>query len=149
MLGDLVIKNAQDVLALLQADPVFMSHVGTYTFTNGFTAPSLTVLSTNQQIPGIQEISGIECVISLVPDTTTRAMVAGCSIRNKVWTIYLVQYADNNPGSLIDAADRLLDLAPGASYNAIGGSPQTSQIAGEEQVVVKIPAHSPLTATDS
>jgi hypothetical protein len=144
MLRDLVIKTAQDVLALLQADTVFMSHIGVYTFTNGFTAPSLTVLGTNQQIPGIQEISGIEAVINLVPDTSSRALIAGCSIRQKVWTIYLVQHQDNNPGSLIDAADRLLDLAPGATYNSIGSTVDSSQISGEEQIIVRIPAHSPL-----
>lgn len=144
-----MIDSAQDVLAHLQADPVFMSHIGTYKFTNGFTAPSLTVLGSNQQIPGIEEITGIEAVINLVPDTTSRALIAGCSIRQKVWQIYLVQYEGNNPGSLIAAADRLLDLAPGATYSAIGGGFQGSAQAGEEQVVVKLPAHSPLVSLDS
>ena len=143
-----MINTAQEVLGYLQADSVFMSSVGTYQFTTGLTAPALSVLGSNQQIPGIKEIIGIEVVINLVPDTSSRAVISGCSIREKTWTIYLVQYEENNPGSLIAAADRLLDLAPGATYSILGGGFQSSQIAGEEQVVVRLPAHSPLMDID-
>ena len=141
-----MINSADEVLAHLQADAIFMSKVGTYTFTTGLTETALVVLGSNQTIPGIKEVSGVEVVINRVPDTTTRAVIAGCSIREKKWTIYLVQYENSEPNALVEAADRLMDLAPGASYGVLGGTFQASDIAGIEQAVAKIPAHSVLTA---
>lgn len=140
-----MIDSADEVLAALQADTFFMSKVGTYTFTNGLTETALVVLGSNQTIPGIKAVSGVEVVINRVPDTTTRAVIAGCSVREKKWTIYLVQYEDSGPNDLVEAADRLMELAPGASYSVLGGTFQASDIAGIEQAVAKIPAHVPLT----
>ena len=143
-----MIQTAQEVLECLQADAVFMSHVGSYKFTNGFTADAISVLASNQQIPGILETIGNEVVIELVPDTSSRMIIAGCSIREKRWTVYMIQHEEHNPGSLVAMADRLLDLAPGGSYNVIGGGPKSSQIDGMEQVVARIPAFSPLVDLD-
>ena len=139
-----MIDTPDEVLQALQNDAVFMSNVGKYIFKSGQESPSLVILSSNQQIPGIEEYTGLEVVINRVPDTSSRALIAGCSIREKIWTIYLVQYENADPNSAVAAADRILELAPGATYNSLAGVFQASDMAGVEQVVVKIPAHSPL-----
>ncbi|QNJ25975.1 hypothetical protein SynSYN20_01648 [Synechococcus sp. SYN20] len=78
-----------------------------------------------------------------MPDMTSRAMVAGCSIREKMWRVYLVQYAGSDLDAAMLAADRIVDLCPGASYSSVGTGDTQSEIAGIEQIVVKIPAHAP------
>lgn len=139
-----MIESADEVLQRLQNDQAFMSHVGSYDFGGGITKDAIVVLSSNQQVPGVKSHTGVECVISRVPDTKSRAVIAGCSVRLKQWTVYLIQYENAQPNQAIDAADRLLDLAPGATYTSLGSG--FSDMAGVEQIVVKIPAGVPLVA---
>jgi len=137
-----VINSANEVLASLQADDLFMAKVGTYDFGSGLSETALVVLGSNQQVPGIKSISGVEVVISRVPDTSTRALIDGCLIRQKIWTIYLVQYEDSEPDQAVELADRLCTLAPGATYSQLGTG--FSDMEGIDQIVVKIPAHAAL-----
>jgi len=139
-----VIESADEVLQRLQNDQVFMSYVGTYDFGGGQTKDAIVVLSSNQQVPGVKAHSGVEVVINRVPDTQSRAVIAGCSIRLKKWTVYLIQYEDATPNQAMDAADRLCDLAPGSTYTSLGSG--FSDMAGVEQIVVRVPAGVPLVA---
>jgi len=139
-----VIDSADQVLQHLQSDAVFMSLIGRYEFGNGLEQDSIVVLASNQQVPGVKNVRGVECVISRVPDTSSRAVISGCSIRLKKWTIHLIQYKDSTPNQAVEAADRLCDLAPGATYTHLGSN--FSDMAGVEQIVVKIPSLSPLIA---
>lgn len=142
-----MIDSASEIYAALKNDADFMSHVGHYDFGTGTIETALTVLASNQQIPGVKKIVGVEAIIGRVPDTTSRAMVAGCSIREKVWRIYLVQYEGSDLNDAMAAADRILDLCPGATYSSVGAGSTQSDIAGIDQIVVKIPAHAPWANT--
>ena len=138
-----MIESANEIYAALAADPDFMQYIGLYDFGSGQSQLDLTVLAANQQIPGVKQITGVEAIIGRVPDTTSRAIVAGCSIREKTWRIYLVQYEGNDLDAGVKAADRILELCPGASYSSVGTGDTQSEIAGIDQIVVKIPAHAP------
>ena len=138
-----MIESANEIYAALAADPDFMQYIGLYDFGSGQSQLALTVLAANQQIPGVKQITGVEAIIGRVPDTTSRAIVAGCSIREKTWRIYLVQYEGNDLDAGVKAADRILELCPGASYSSVGTGDTQSEIAGIDQIVVKIPAHAP------
>lgn len=133
-----MIDSANDILVRLRDDQQFMSKIGAYDFGEGVTDTALVVLGANQQIPGIKEISGVECVINRIPDTKSKAVISGCVIRQKVWTIYLVQYENSEPDQAVEAADRICSLAPGATYSQLGKG--YSDMAGIDQVVVKVPA---------
>jgi len=137
-----VIDSANDILAKLKADPQFMSYVGLYDFGSGITQDALVVLSSNQQVPGVKEVVGLEVVINRIPDTSTKAVISGCLIRQKIWTIYLVQYENSEPDIAVQAADRLTELAPGAKYSQLGNG--FSDMSGIDQVVVRIPAFAQL-----
>lgn len=137
-----MIDKASDILAHLRYDATFMSYVGLYDFGEGNTEDALVILGANQQIPGVKEISGLEVVINRIPDTTSKAVLSGCVIRQKVWTLYLVQYENSTPDVAVQAADRICAMAPGTTYSQLGTG--FSDMAGIDQIVVKIPAHTPL-----
>ena len=141
--GEAVIDSAGEIYTALAADADFMQHIGHYDFGSGVIEQALTVLASNQSVPGVQEIVGVEAIIGRVPDMSSRAMVAGCSIREKMWRVYLVQYAGGDLDAAMAAADRIVDLCPGASYSSVGSGTTQSDIAGIDQIVVKIPAHAP------
>lgn len=138
-----MIESANEIYTALNGDAEFMQHIGHYDFGTGNDAVALTVLAANQQIPGVKKIVGVEAIIGRVPDTSSRAMVAGCSIREKLWRIYLIQYEDTDLDAAVKAADRIVELCPGASYSSVGAGVTQSEIAGLDQIVVKIPAHAP------
>ena len=137
-----MIDSANDILAKLKADPQLMSYVGLYDFGSGITQDALVVLSSNQQVPGVKEVVGLEVVINRIPDTSTKAVISGCLIRQKIWTIYLVQYENSEPDIAVQAADRLTELAPGTKYSQLGNG--FSDMSGIDQVVVRIPAFAQL-----
>ena len=136
--AQVVIQTADEILSALQDDPVFMSLVGTYTFADGFTAPSIAVVGSNEFIDGLGNVDGLEVVINRVPTTTSRPLYSGCIPPEKGWTIHLIQYTSGNVA--VNAADLLLARYPGASYSALGAG-TLPDIAGLEQIVVKIPSN--------
>ena len=133
-----MIDTAEQILAALQGDAAFMAQVGTYNFTDGFTAPAITVLGANEHVDGLSDVEGVEVVISRVPATTSRPLYSGCIQPEKSWQIYLVAY-DTGP-QVVMAADLLLARYPGSSYSSLGAG-TLPEIAGTEQIVVKIPAN--------
>lgn len=138
-----MIDSAGEIYTALKEDSTFMSYVGEYDFGSGLIETALTVLASNQSVPNVKTITGVEVIIGRVPDTTSRAMVAGCSIREKMWRIYLIQYEGGDLDDAMAAADRIVDLCPGATYSSVGTGITQSDIAGIDQIVVKIPAHAP------
>lgn len=138
-----MIESAGEILQKLQADTAFMELVGTYDFGSGISDTALVVLAGNESIPGVKKINGLEVIVGRVPDTTSRAFIAGCSVRLKKWKLYLITYEGGDPDDGIQAADRLCELCPGSDYSSVGGGSDQSDIAGIDQIVVNIPALAP------
>ena len=115
-----------------------MALVGEYSFSDGFTAPAIAILGGNEHVDGLGDVDGLEVVINRVPTTTSRPLYSGCIQPEKGWTIHLIQYSSGNVA--VEAADLLLARYPGASYSALGAG-TLPEIAGLEQIVVKIPAN--------
>ena len=138
-----MIESAGEILMRLRADGAFMDLVGEYDFGSGLKDTALAVLAGNETIPGVKKVNGLEVIIGRVPDTTSRAVIAGCSVRIKKWKLYLITYEGGDPDDGLQAADRLCDLCPGAEYTSVGGGSKQSDIAGIDQIVVKIPGLAP------
>ncbi len=138
-----MIESAGEILSRLQQDAAFMDLVGEYDFGNGIKRQALVVLSGGETVPAVKKVEGLEVIIGRVPDTTSRAVISGCSVRLKRWKLYLVVYEGGSPDDAVQAADRLCELCPGADYSSVGGGINQSDIAGIDQIVVNIPALAP------
>lgn len=138
-----MIETANQILAKLQADTPFMDLVGEYDFGSGLKETALVILAGNEAVPGVKKVNGLEVIIGRVPDTSSRAVIAGCSIREKKWKLYLITYEGGDPNDCVLAADRICDLAPGSTYSSVGGGADTPDIAGLEQIVVTVSAFAP------
>jgi len=136
-----MIEYAEEIYTALKVDAEFMNLVGTYGFRDGTEEQAIVVLSSNEEVQGLEEVYGVEVVIARAPNVSSTALIAGCPVYNKSWRIYLIQYDYGSPQKLIDAADRLIALCPGASYNSLGTN-NSPELAGTEQLVVNIPPHS-------
>lgn len=135
-----MIDQADELLTVLQADAALQGFLGEYVFNDGLTAPALVVLAANEQLPSLDRITGVECVISRTPETKTRVLYS-CSILEKEWRIYLVEYDGASANDLVSAADRICELFPGSSYSVLYSNQGSPEIAGKQQCVMKVPPH--------
>ena len=133
-----MIQKAEEILQVLQQDAEFMALVGTYEFSGGQTYPALVILSATQQVENLQDVHGMEVIVSRVPRTET-SPTYGSHTSAKTWTISLIVYEDAAPGAGVEAADRLCALFLGANYSSVGGS--QSEIAGVDQLRVQLPPY--------
>lgn len=139
-----MILYADEILTRLQADETFMGLLGRYHFSDGTDAESMAVLASHEQVPGVDHIEGLECVIARAPDAApmkTKLLDydgGTCLYAEKTWRIYLIQYEGATSGNtVVQAADRLLQLCPNAGYSHLGSG--FSELAGVEQIQVKLP----------
>lgn len=129
--------SAEQIYAGFVADPTLVDLLGTYRFDNGTTAPAIVVLDSNQTIAGLDLITGLEVILSKVPESSTTPDLTGGFTRSSIWRATLVEYADGIPGAAQLAADRITELVPGSSYSLLGGE----ILAGDSQIAISIPAY--------
>ena len=136
-----MIEIADQILTVLQNDQTFMSHIGSYTFEAGQVADAVVILAANEQLPALSKVEGLEAVISRMPDLSSRPTLSDCTILEKTWRIYLVEYDGANPNDCVYAADRICALFPGARYGVSYNASNLAELAGNQQVVVTLPPH--------
>ena len=139
-----MILYADEILTRLQADEIFMGLLGRYHFAGGADAEAMAVLASHESVPGVDHIEGLECVIARAPDAKPLSVKVldydggACLHAEKTWRLYLIQYEGARSGNtIVQAADRLLQLCPNASYTHLGSG--FSELAGVEQILVKLP----------
>ena len=133
-----MIETPDQLITELINDPNFMAFIGTYNFSDGTTAESIAVLGSAEFIDGLDNVTGLECIISRIPTTTSTPIYSGCVPSHKAWTIHLIQYETGNAG--LAAADHLVQRYPGCTYSNLGAE-SMSEIAGVAQIAVTIPAN--------
>ena len=142
-----VIQTADEILVRFSMDPVLMDLIGTYNFQDGPRHKAMAVLASNQQVPGLESVEGLELVVARAPDAKPVPIMTvdpGCPPMIKSFRCYLVQYGGTHGNTIVHAADRIMGLCPNASYshvNSGGSAIQTSELAGVEQIVVKLPPY--------
>lgn len=145
----LAASSAREILDALMRDPVFSSCIGQYQFTDGALEPAISLVSDQQRIEELQDVHGLEVLISKQPRGATTPDLTGGSIDDRSWVVRLVQYRSNNE-TIRTAIERLAAMAPGAKYAPGGGGDgQISRIAGQEQVVFTIPGPTFLDLTET
>ena len=137
-----VIESAAEILLVVAADGVCQSVLGEYEWKEGGTAVALIALGAGQELEGVKDIRGVECVVSRTPDAQTKVLYGGCSIIEKTWKVYLVEYDGAGTDDLLTLADRMVALFQGSSYAVTYSMDGTAKIAGRQQVVLTIPPYS-------
>lgn len=136
-----MIEIADQILTVLKNDQTFMSYIGSYSFEAGQVADAVVILAANEQLPALSKVEGLEAVISRTPDLNSRPTLSDCTILEKTWRIYLVEYDGANPNDCVHAADRICNLFPGAKYSVSYTANDLAVLAGNQQVVVVLPPH--------
>ena len=137
-----MIQTADEILVRFSMDPVLMDLVGAYRFTDGDVHKSMSVLASHEQVPGLDTIEGLEIVVARAPNANPMGVVTidpNCPPMLKEFRVYLVQYKGTHGNTIVHAADRIMGLCPNASYSHLGSG--FSEIAGLEQILVKLPPY--------
>jgi hypothetical protein len=137
-----VIQTADEILVRFSMDPVLMEMVGQYHFKDGEVHPSMAVLASHQQVPGLDHIKGLEIVVARAPDAKPVPIMTvdpDCPPMMKEFRCYLIQYEGTHGNTIVHAADRIMGLCPNASYRHLGSG--FSDLAGVEQIQVKLPPY--------
>lgn len=138
------IQTPDEILQVLKHDASFCSLLGEYWFNDDgsgadLTAHAISILAANEQLPSLDRIVGLECVVSRTPNVTPLAFVSTQSpALGKTWKVYLVEYPGADPNDLMLAADRICNLFVGSSYAVTYTSGEIAELAGIQQAVVTI-----------
>ena len=130
------------IYRLLDADPQFSSIIGTYSFVDGQTSKAIGLLTPGADIPGIQKVSGVECIIHDISDVQRIDFVNDSSILINKWKVFLVAWDPGTGEDVNNAARRIMQLFRGATSTQ---TVRTSEgLNARVQTVVTIPSNQPL-----
>lgn len=122
-----------DVLAVRGAlSSALSAHLGTYTLANGSTTPALAVRSPGEGTPAGTSVSGLEVVISSVPELEQQLQYT-LSPFVQVWLVYLLDWGG---GDLEDATAVVQDLLPNTTATILAVTEQTGPL---RQSLLRIP----------
>lgn len=130
------------IYRLLGADSEFSSYLGTYKFTGGQVKNAISLLTPGRNIPGVQSVSGMECIIHDISDLKRVDFITDDSTLVNEWKVFLVAW-DPATGEIVNnAARRIMELFRGAtSTQTVRTSEGTN---ARVQTVVTIPSNLPL-----
>jgi len=130
------------IYRLLDADPEFSALVGTYKFVDGQTSNAISLLTPGADIPGVESIDGMECIIHDISNLQRIDFINDSSILVNEWKVFLVAWDPATGEDVNNAARRIMQLFRGATSTQ---TVRTSEgLKARVQTVVTIPSNQPL-----
>lgn len=130
------------IYRLLDADSEFLSYIGSYKFTNGQVRNAISMLTPGANIPGVQEVTGVECIIHDISNIRRVDYLTDSSTLINEWKVFLVAWDPATGEDVNNAARRIMDLFRGATSTQ---TVKTSEgLNARVQTVVTIPSNRPL-----
>lgn len=130
------------IYRLLSADPEFSDLLGTYRFSDGQVSDAISLLTPGQDIPGVEKVTGLECIIHDISDIQRIDFVNDSSILINKWKVFLVAWDPATGENVNNAARRIMALFRGATSTQ---TVRTSEgLTARVQTVVTIPSNQPL-----
>ena len=130
------------IYRILDADPEFSSYIGTYKFANNQVENAISMLTPGSNIPGVQSVAGVECIIHDISDVKRIDFLTDSSTLINEWKVFLVAWDPATGEDLNNAVRRIMELFLGAT------SMQTVRTSegfdARVQTVVTIPSNQPL-----
>jgi hypothetical protein len=108
--------SAQVIYDELVADTALASLLGTYTFGSGGPLPALSIVSPGQNLPATRSVSGLECVIHDVGNTTPKSYVSSPADMVVNWQVFLIAW-EPSTGADLQAATELICSKFANSYS--------------------------------
>ena len=130
------------IYRILDADPEFSSYIGTYKFANNQVENAISMLTPGSNIPGVQSVAGVECIIHDISDVKRIDFLTDSSTLINEWKVFLVAWDPATGEDLNNAVRRIMELFRGAtSMQTVRTSEGFDAIV---QTVVTIPSNQPL-----
>ena len=100
--------SAQIIYNTLAGDSTFTDLLGTYDFKGGPTGlTALSIVSPGQDLPGINDVSGLECIIQDTGDITKSEYLSGEAARiTTLWSVFLVAWEPATGADMQTAAEK-------------------------------------------
>jgi hypothetical protein len=134
----------EDIYSALVASPELMALVGTYTFANGSTSPSISIVSPGQNLPALQQQTGLEVVIHDSATATPRMYISNASDLVFEWNVYLMAWAPAYGSAVTEAVRLISGIFPMADAVTVSSIDSTMGVSFQQKV--RISSDSPLVA---
>ena len=107
--------TAQVIYDVLAADTTFTGYLGSYEFNNSGPVTALSIVSPGEDLPALRKVSGLECIIHDVGNTTRNDYLTGGARITTEWNVFLMAWEPAKGADLQVAADRLMAHFGGSS----------------------------------
>lgn len=91
----------------LSNDAILTPLIGTYTFTDSSTQPSISILSPGEELPSLKYVNGLEIVIHDIGVTSTQPYLTGYADPILIWKIYLIAWPGATGDTINEAVKRI------------------------------------------
>lgn len=137
-------STPEAIYTALEGDSTFMAQVGTYTFKDGSTAPSMSIVTPGADLPEVASQQGLEVVIQDVADVDTRLYLTNNPDILVTWKVFLIIWEGADGSTAMAAVSRLIELFPLAT--TIQTVSSGSVLGVDFQLQARIPSDSPILA---
>ena len=105
LMAQLFASSPETIYNVLANDPTFVGYLGTYSFTGGSTAQSITILTPGSKLPYLESQVGLECVIHDTGDIGRRREYLSSDDSQMIttWKVFFIVW-EGATGSVLDAA---------------------------------------------
>ena len=121
----------------LSANASFLNSLGTYTFLGGLTSKSFAVVTPGKPIHGLNQITGVECIIHDIGDVRRADYVTDNSSLLRTWKVFLIAWDPATGESVNTAANFILSTFGGSK--AIETVAVSNGLEARVQTLVLIP----------
>lgn len=109
------VDSPVDIYNALSGNSVFMSHVGTYSFTGSSAPqPAFSIVTPNQQIPNLEAVNGLEVVIHDTGTVTRKDFLTDPSTALVTYQMFLILWDGGLGTDLTIASQQVVQTFSGA-----------------------------------
>lgn len=134
-------ENPEVIYATLAADTTFTDLLGEYIFIGGQASQAMSIQSPGGDIPGINKITGLECIIHDAADLRRRQFYGSTNIET-TWRVFLICWEPSNGDTMVAAATRVMEIFGGST--AVETVAVADGLGAKVQTMVQIPSDMPI-----
>lgn len=133
------------IYSTLSGDAQFMSSIGDYKFKgNATTSKAISIVTPGSDIPSLESVSGVECVIHDLAALTRRDYLTDASDIDNTWNVYLIAWAPATGTEVNAAAYRAMSRFSGSTATEVVAV--SDGLGALAQVLLTIPSNRPILA---
>ena len=134
-------ESPEVIYNTLVADATFSGYLGEYTFVGGQKLPAIGVQSPGSDMPGLNKISGLECIVHDSADLFRMQYYDSVNIET-TWRVFLICWEPANGSTMTAAATRLMQIFGGST--TIETVAVADGLGAKVQTMCQIPSNMPI-----